>query len=155
MLTFRKATLDDAQLYFEWANDAIVREQSYNSCQIDFENHKKWFASKLEDDSCMLLLFQNKKINIGQIRIEKQDEKEAIIGISIASDYRGKGFAKQILLLASDYFLENHKGFFLSAFIKKQNISSKYAFEKSGFEFKNIIVHKKYNSFHYIKQSKK
>jgi hypothetical protein len=29
---------------------------------IDFENHKKWFETKLEDDSCMLMLiFKNKE----------------------------------------------------------------------------------------------
>ena len=41
MLSFRKATLADTKLYFDWANDSDVREQSYNSTAIDFENHKK------------------------------------------------------------------------------------------------------------------
>jgi hypothetical protein len=40
MLSFKKASLDDMRLYFEWANDSIVREQSYNSGTIDLENHE-------------------------------------------------------------------------------------------------------------------
>lgn len=153
MLSFRKATLADTKLYFEWANDSSVREQSYNSNTIDFKSHKKWFESKLEDDSCMLLLFQNdKKLNVGQIRIQKENENEALIGISIAAEHRGKGLAKEMLLMASDYFLEKNKGYLINAYIKEQNRSSKQAFEKAGFEFDNIINYENCNSFHFTKK---
>jgi RimJ/RimL family protein N-acetyltransferase len=153
MLTFRKAIQSDVALYFEWANDLIVREQSYNSEQIDFESHKKWFESKVEDDSCMLLLFQNEeKLNVGQIRLQKENEKEALIGISIAAEHRGKGLAKEMLFLASDYFLENNKGCLINAYIKEQNRSSKQAFEKAGFEFDNIINYENCISFHFTKK---
>lgn len=153
MLTFKKATLADVKLYFEWANDSSVREQSYNSNAIDFESHKKWFKSKVEDDSFMLLLFKNEeKLNVGQIRIQKENEKEALIGISIAAEQRGKGLAKEMLLLACDYFLENNRGYLINAYIKEQNISSKQAFEKAGFEFENIINYENCNSFHFTKK---
>lgn len=153
MLTFRKATLADTKLYFDWANDSSVREQSYNTNTIDFESHKKWFESKVEDDSCMLLIFQNEeKLNVGQIRIQKENEKEALIGISIAAEHRGKGLAKEMLFLASDYFLENNKGYLINAYIKEQNRSSKQAFEKAGFEFDNIINYENCSSFHFTKK---
>lgn len=153
MLTFRKATLADTKLYFDWANDSSVREQSYSTNTIDFESHKKWFESKVEDDSCMLLLFQNEeKLNVGQIRIQKENEMEALIGISIAAEHRGKGLAKEMLFLASDYFLENNKGYLINAYIKEQNRSSKQAFEKAGFEFDNIINYENCISFHFTKK---
>lgn len=153
MLTFRKATLADTKLYFDWANDSSVREQSYNTNTIDFESHKKWFESKVEDHSCMLLLFQNEeKLNVGQIRIQKENEKEALIGISIAAEHRGKGLAKEMLFLASDYFLENNKGYLIKAYIKEQNRSSKQAFEKAGFEFDTIINYENCISFHFTKK---
>lgn len=155
MLTFRKATIADTKLYFDWANDPSVREQSYNSNTIDFENHKKWFEAKLEDDTCMMLLFQNEeKRNVGQIRIQKENENQALIGISIAVEFRGKGYAKEMLLLASDYFLENNMGYFINAYIKEKNISSKQAFEKAGFEFENIINYENCSSFYFIKKVK-
>lgn len=153
MLSFRIATLADTKVYFDWANDLRVREQSYNSNVIDFENHKIWFETKLKDGSCMLLLFQNdEKLNIGQIRIQKENEKEALIGISIAAEHRGKGLAKEMLLLASDFFLENNRGYLINAYIKEQNSSSKQAFEKAGFEFKNIINYENCSSFHFTKK---
>lgn len=153
MLTFRKAVLADVKLYFDWANDSSVRAQSYSSNAIDFENHKKWFETKLEDDSCLLLLFQNEEDqNIGQIRIQIENNHEALIGISIATDHRGKGLAKEMLLLASNYFLKNNKGYLINAYIKEQNISSKQAFERAGFELKNIINYENCDSFHFIKK---
>lgn len=156
MLSFRKATLADVKLYFDWANDPIVREQSYNSNVIDFENHKKWFETKLEDESCMLLLFQNEeKLNIGQIRVQKENEKEALIGISIAAENRGTGLAKEMLLLASDYFLEINECYLINAYIKEQNVSSKQAFVKAGFEFQNILNYENCSSFHFIKKGRK
>lgn len=153
MLSFRKATLADSKLYFDWANDSSVRAQSYNSNTIDFESHKKWFESKVQDDSYSFLLFQNEeKLNVGQIRIQKENEMEALIGISIAAEHRGKGLAKEMLFLASDFFLENNKGYLINAYIKEQNRSSKQAFEKAGFTFENIINYENCSSFHFIKK---
>lgn len=155
MLTFRKAILEDTEIYFDWANDSIVREQSFNSNRIDFENHKKWFESKLNDDSCMLLIFSDyEDLNIGQIRIQKEDENEAIIGISIAAEFRGKGYAKDMLQMASDYFFESNPNCIIKAFVKERNLSSKSSFEKAGFELQNIINYENFDSFHYIKKRK-
>lgn len=153
LLRIRRATLDDTKLYFDWANDPSVREQSYKSSTIDFESHKKWFETKLKDDSCTLLVFQNQeKMNVGQVRIEKQNQHQAVIGISIAVEHRGKGYAEEMLYLASDYFAEINKGYLINAYIKEQNKSSKNAFEKAGFEFQNIINYENCSSFHFIKK---
>ena len=66
MISFRKATIYDLMLYFDWANDPEVRAQSFDSKIIDIESHKKWFLSKLNDDSLLMLVFQNEKNqNIG------------------------------------------------------------------------------------------
>lgn len=152
MLIFRTADASDVRLYFDWANDPGVREQSYHSAKIDFESHKKWFDARLEDESCLMLVFQNEnKMDIGQVRIQKDKEKEATIGISVAAANRGNGHAKDMLKLASDYFLESHPDFTVNAYIKQENLSSKYAFEKAGFEFKNITNYENFKSFHYIK----
>ncbi len=153
MLSFRKADEQDVLLYFDWANDPTVREQSYNSNVIDFKDHKRWFDAKVVDDSCLLLVFQNQdKVNVGQIRIQKQNKTEALIGISISAEHRGKGLAKVMLRLTSEFFLENNIGYFIHAYIKEQNESSKHAFEKAGFVFQEMINYESCVSFHFIKK---
>jgi RimJ/RimL family protein N-acetyltransferase len=153
MLKFRKATVEDSKIYFDWANDTAVREQSYNSCIIEWENHNNWFVSKIKDDSCLMLIFQNKEnISVGQVRIQKENTKNALIGISISSEHRGKGYANEMLLQASDFFLKENTCFFVNAYIKENNLSSKYAFEKAKFEFVEMVTYEGFKSFHYIKR---
>ncbi len=153
MLKFRKASLEDSIVYFNWANDPIVREQSYNSNLIDFTDHDKWFNSKLKDKSCVMLIFQNgENLNIGQIRIQIENNNEALIGVSISAEHRGKGYAREMLEIATDHFLNSNQGFKINAFIKKKNLDSKYAFEKAGFKFENEKIHENIPSFHYSKK---
>jgi len=155
MLRLRKATIEDVEKYFNWVNDPVVREQSYNSRIIDLESHKKWFASALKDDTFFMCICQNELgEDIGQVRIQKQEEKnkEALISISIDSNHRGKGYAKEILMLSTDSFLKFNQGFLINAYIKEGNLSSKLAFENAGFIFIGMIEYEYARSFHFIKK---
>lgn len=152
MLKYRKAVDTDSMLYFNWANDPIVREQSYSSGIIDYEEHEQWFKSKLKDDLCLLLIFQNQNMeDVGQIRIQKVSNVEAVIGISVASEHRGKGYASTMLMNASEYFLESNPSFLINAYIKIDNLGSKRSFENAGFKFKEIIKYENWDSYHYVK----
>ncbi len=154
-LKFRKAEKSDCKIYFEWTNDKSVREQSFNSDEVLFENHEKWFLNKIEDKSCIMLVFQNENNqNIGQVRIQKTKNNSAIIGVSVSNEFRGKGFAKQIIEMASRNFLNQNPDFEISAFIKEGNLGSKKAFENANFEFKEKLNYENFMSFHYIKNNK-
>jgi RimJ/RimL family protein N-acetyltransferase len=153
MLSYRKATANDAQIYFNWVNDSMVREQSFNSTIVDFISHKRWFSTKLNDENCTMLVFQeDKNTNIGQVRIQKETNNQALIGISICSEHRGKGYAKEMLIKAANYFFEKNSNYIINAYIKEINVSSKSAFEKAGFQYIKMVIHENFNSFHYIKK---
>jgi RimJ/RimL family protein N-acetyltransferase len=153
MLSYRNANIDDLMLYFEWANEYSVRQQSFDSGVIDLKTHKRWFEKKINDEDCIMLIFQeNEKNKIGQVRIQKVNINEALIGISIANEHRGKGYAKEILSLGSKYFLEQNPEFIINAYVKETNLSSKYAFEKAGFIFKGLKLYQNFNSYHYTQE---
>ncbi len=153
MLNLRRPTLEDMEIYFSWANDPVVRGQSYNSGVIDLESHKKWFESVLNNEAYFMYIFQNSEgENVGQVRIQKNKNKESLIGISIDSNHRGKGYAKEMLTLATDIFLKSNHGFLINAYIKEGNLSSKFAFENAGFYFIEMIVYKNFKSYHFIKK---
>ena len=149
MLYFRLANTCDVELYFTWLNDRVVRTQSFNSKYVEFSNHKKWFENKLKDENCLMLIFYTENNIIGQVRIEKEDNQYAVIGISIGSSFRGKGFSTNMLRLALDYFFKSNPNFVINAFIKKQNLNSIFSFENVGFEFNNITIQKKISCLHY------
>ena len=153
MLSLRKPTVKDMEMYFNWANDPIVREQSYNSSIIDLESHKQWFESALNNEANFMRICQNSVgEDIGQVRIQKQKNKEALIGISIDSKHRGQGYAKEILILATDFFLKSNYGFVINAYIKEGNLNSIFAFENAGFQFVDTVEYENFKSYHFIKK---
>ena len=155
MLTYKKPTIDDLDLYFSWVNDPLVREQSFNSEPISIEQHKIWFEKILKDNSYSLLLFENQvKEKVGQVRIKKQDNSDAIIGISVDAKHRGKGYAREMLKIATNVFFKDNSDVVLNAFIKEANKSSIFSFEKADFKFFAKVVYENFRSFHYIKTKK-
>mgnify|MGYP001548003329 CR=1 FL=1 len=105
-IKFRKAKLEDAQLYFNWANDKIVRQNSFNTSEIGYELHVKWFTAKLNSPDCFFYLFTDENDEpIGQVRIDKTNE-EIVIGISIDEKQRGKGFGVSMLNQATEDYLK-------------------------------------------------
>ena len=134
MLTFRNATAGDLLLYFDWANDKEVRQQSYQTDPISLKQHSDWFLKKISDPECIMLLFEDKEKNaVGQIRFQKENEDVYIIGISLAKEQRGKGYAAELLKQSSDYFLQLKPAKIIHAFIKKENIASIRSFANAGF----------------------
>ncbi len=134
MLTFRRATEADMLLYFEWANDETVRENSINKSKIIFEDHVKWFKSRLKNAASIMLVFEDDNKEIGQLRIEVDEEnKEAIINYSIDKNYRGQGFGKMILSESNTYYSSLGIRYPLIGFVKPNNMASIAAFNKAGF----------------------
>ena len=56
LINIREATHHDTKLIFNWSNDPLVRAQSFNSNNIEFESHENWFKEKLQNDNSLLLI---------------------------------------------------------------------------------------------------
>lgn len=152
MLSFRKPTIKDLVTYFKWVNDPLVREQSYNSELISLESHQNWFKNAIESQQNFMCIFQDfNNENIGQVRIQKQKVDEALISVSIDAAHRSKGYAKEMIIKATDSFLMNNVGVTINAYIKLDNLSSKFSFEKAGYKFIQKKVFKGNLSYHYAK----
>ena len=153
ILTVRKANLNDSKLYFEWANDEEVRNQSFNSNSIDWLNHQKWFSGKVENENCSLLVFEiNNKNAVGQVRIEKSDETNTCtIGVSISKNFRGKKLANQLIEKASFLFLKENPTYIINAYIKRDNFASIKSFEQAGFIFSKSLDYQDSESLLYLK----
>ena len=151
-LKFRKANINDIDLYFKWINDSLVREYSFQSNLVDVKSHNEWFKSKINDSNSFMSVFENElNEKVGQVRIDKVDDVNALISVSVAKEHRGKGYASKLILIYSDYFLKKYKFFCISAYIKQSNLRSKHVFESAGFEFSKTTVYKKNKSFLYKK----
>ena len=152
-LSYRKATEKDLMLYFKWANDVSVRENSYRSEVISIENHTNWFLNKIVDGTCLMFVFEDHIGKpVGQVRIETKNEAHAIIGISNDANHRGKGYASQMLHKACESFFVNVPTTTISAYIKIENKASEKAFQKAGFLLESEVEYEGCPSYHYIKK---
>jgi RimJ/RimL family protein N-acetyltransferase len=152
-INYRRANEDDMMLYFYWANDLLVRENSYQSEPILLEDHQNWFYNKVKDINCYMFVFENHLGNpIGQVRIQKSDKNVAVIGVSNDKNHRGKGYASEMLKIASDQFLKENEGFCISAYIKLENEASEKAFVKAGYELDVVTLYQNEPSYHFIKK---
>lgn len=136
----RKAKLSDLYLYFEWTNDPATRSNSFNTQEVDYQEHTNWFLRKIEDKKALLLVFENEEnIPVGQVRIEQKSD-ENVIGISIDKNFRRLGLAVPMLTTACEAFFTKFQAKTINAYIKRTNLASLNSFKKAGFEIINELV---------------
>jgi len=144
---FRFAKETDVDLFYKWANDEVVRQNSFNPSKLIFEDHVKWFKQKLESGTCFFYLFlDTNNTPIGQVRIDSGNS-ETVIGISVDEHFRGKSYGKQMLIQATDDFLIKNSSIVITAYIKVENIASRALFKKAGFANEESVTEQGYASY--------
>lgn len=138
----RLAEKADARLYWNWVNEKEVRKNAFNDSFIEWGEHIKWFNQSLASSSTTLLIFEKKRVPIGQVRFNNKGVKYWI-DYSISKSFRGLGFAVPMMISAIGY-LNIIKPALLIAEVKKSNNASIKVFEKMDF-IKNETVKNKDN----------
>lgn len=132
-ITVRPATMADAQLYFDWANDAAVRANSFQSDTIQWQDHTSWFERTLASANTMLLLYSIGSAAVAQIRL-KLELNKAIISYSVDARFRGQGLGTWILEhIALRVAADKPQLNYIEGWVKKTNASSMRAFVASGY----------------------
>lgn len=130
-LNLRLCTLRDVEIIYNISNDPKVRKNSLNIDEISYENHIKWYKDSLINANRIMYVIQDKHVIVGQIRLDKQDDR-AIISYSIEKNSRNKGYGSKALNLIKNEALKNNIST-IEGVVKKDNIASKAAFKKNGF----------------------
>jgi RimJ/RimL family protein N-acetyltransferase len=132
---FRSVNQEDVSLVYEWANDKLVRENSFKSEPIDFNSHCNWFNNCLISDSTdMFIFYSQPDTPLGIVRFQQKNENEAVISISVDQKQRGKGIAKQILSIGSQYYKGINLYISIVAYIKPSNLASIKTFKNVGYK---------------------
>jgi len=132
-MILRNVESSDIDLLFRWANDISVRENSFHSENISYEEHKCWFNDMLTSINQWQYILVDDGVPVGQIRAFCQDNR-AEIGYSIDSDKRGSGYGKIICQLFIKKIKKEHPEIRkLIARVKPDNVSSVHCFLKNGF----------------------
>jgi len=146
-----KAGEDDIDIYFKWANDREVRNNSINSNLIEYNQHINWFSKKIYEKNSFLYIFKKNGIPLGQVRFEKDiNDNFFIINYSIDTNYRGRGLGKIIVRLGIEKLLKDYDlsgELKLRAVVKEKNIASVKVFKALDFISKGIKPIDKINCF--------
>ncbi len=123
-LRLRHVQEKDCRQLWEWANDPEVRPVSFATEPISWERHLEWFNSKLCDPNAVLyLVVDSGGIPAGQVRYQI-DETRAAVSISLAPQFRGKGYGEVVLKMATEDLFRTTAVTQIDAYVKPNNTAS-------------------------------
>ena len=132
-LRLRRADENDSQLLWDWANDPDVRTVSFSTEPIPWERHLQWFNAKLADpDAVLYVAIDPEGTPIGHVRYQI-DGARAAVSISLAKPWRGKGFGRTILAMASEELFRTTGASIIDAYVKPVNAISLQLFTRAGY----------------------
>ncbi len=130
----RAAFEEDMDLLFEWANETAVRENSFSTSAIEYEEHKTWYQKILVSEDCRQYIYMYDSEPVGQVRVFISGVT-AEVGYSICVSKRGMGHGKNMLHLLKERvkheFPEIQR---LTAKVKPGNKASQKVFLDEGYQ---------------------
>lgn len=120
-MKLRAATIEDARLLFDWRNEPLTRVMSVKTEPITWEGHLQWLSARLARPEPGLYVCEDDKSPCGMVRIDGDE-----ISYSVDREFRGKGLATRMLMLARHHFGPKR------ARIKRGNEASAKAATKAG-----------------------
>ena len=137
----RPACAEDSRQIWEWANDAAVRRMAFNTAQIPWEGHERWFAARQASPLChIFLLVDASGVPAGQIRFDELSDRPGVfeIDVCVAPTHRGQGVSKVLLERGEKALREAKSGARFRAVVKHENAASLALFRSAGYVVSDI-----------------
>ena len=133
-VVLRKADKSDNRDIWLWRNHPQVRCNFFNTKPVPWQEHKKWFSSKIKSPSTKIYIAKEGGRKIGVIRFELKN-RYATVSVNLNPAFFGRGLGSKIIEIGTDKFYNDTKlRNTIRAEIKKNNTASLKAFEKAGYE---------------------
>lgn len=132
-LIVRVARFADAPLFWEWANDKEVRDNSWSPATVELSRHLVWFKDKLESKDSKIYVLESGKDPVAQVRYDRKSRDEAEIDFSVSSKWRGKGVGTNALRLTREDARSSLGVCRVVGVVKTNNVGSCRAFQKASF----------------------
>ena len=129
----RKGRAEDALQLWELANNREVRNNSFNSDPISYDQHLKWLNKKLASKSSLIYVLDVSVVLIAQIRYDKKDGV-AEIDYAVTPGFRGKSIGRKILQMTWKRACRELGVELVRGIVKTDNKASIFSFVKAGFE---------------------
>ncbi len=132
-ISLRMAGSEDAGIVFNWRNHPVVRQQSFSTKPLEWDDHLKWFDNILRSRDVALMIAEQSENPVGVIRYDISGH-EAAVSIYLDPAFVGLGIGTAILMEGTAWIRRNRPEVKrLTAEVKLGNEASERAFLKSGF----------------------
>lgn len=132
-LELRRATEEDAGLLWWWANDPLVRANSFSPSPIAWSEHRAWYRSALASPRCRMYILEAGGVPAGQARYERGEDGVARAGFSLGAGFRGRRLAARLLELSADRAARELGAREVEGIVFAENLPSARAFARAGF----------------------
>ncbi|MDR0701105.1 MAG: UDP-2,4-diacetamido-2,4,6-trideoxy-beta-L-altropyranose hydrolase [Azoarcus sp.] len=139
-LVARPAKWKDENLLLEWANDPLVRKNSFHSETIDRNTHRKWFRERLREfgQSRLYIVETESGFPVGQVRFDRLGQ-EWEMDYSLDARLRRRHLGRSLLRTALLKFRQEIDTPLILARVKENNPGSCRIFESLGFDRQNEL----------------
>tara|TARA_B110000444_G_C18841546_1_gene599266 strand:- start:15 stop:1127 length:1113 start_codon:yes stop_codon:yes gene_type:complete len=132
-VSIRCSNLKDSKEIWEWRNDPVTRSMYRNKAYVSFEEHMKWYRSKLKDKKCSFFIGEAFGVNAGVVRIDVI-KNVGEVSININPKLRGLSLSGTLLKDSINSFISETSVSKLVANIDKKNKASIKIFNNVGFK---------------------
>jgi UDP-2,4-diacetamido-2,4,6-trideoxy-beta-L-altropyranose hydrolase len=144
-LNIRHASVNDAEMLFEWRNDIRTRKYFRNSAPLSRSGHMNWFSKTLASEGSELLIAMCGDDPVGCVRFDT-DGEQAEVSIYLDPARHGRGWGGRVLSQAMEWMYSVHPSVMLfSADVLPENSASAKLFQRCGysltgqrFEFRRV-----------------
>lgn len=149
-LQLRRALESDCEVFWEWASDPEARAASFRNKTISWEQHSKWFRTKMEDPNAILYTATNAGgLPMGEVRYQIEGNR-AVLSISLGARFRGCGLGQKVLAVAIERFFQESEVEFIDAFVKLTNQPSLKLFASAGFRRLPLRLIEEQEAVHFV-----
>ena len=120
----RPATIDDAQVLFDWRNDEVTRANSINTNPVEWDGHVAWLGRVVDGSNpnrALYVVETDEGDGVGTVRTDRTEDGAYEISYTVAPAWRGKGVGKAMVVQFAQEHLTGEK---ILATIKKGHVPS-------------------------------
>ncbi len=148
--------------FIRWLwSDAETMNPVGGPIQLTDNQAQRWFAEMIDPGSptdCYRLISNEEERLVGEISFHRLelDSMTAELNIKVASSERGKGYAREAMLLFLDYFFNEFGGRLLTDDVALGNAAGQQTLLRLGFEhdpkkeqvYRVCMTHERYNELY-------
>ena len=82
----REAKQEDCGEIFDWWNDPLTRKMMYDTADVEWDAHQKWFNKITADENILLCLGYDDHGKVGVVRFDRKSELSFEVGIDEATN---------------------------------------------------------------------